>query len=505
MNILIVDDEPLILKGLTNIIKQEYPYMTDIRSSLDGMDALEQLESFQPDLIITDIYMPEMNGFELIASVQNKGLCKRLVILTGYDDFELARKAIRLQTIDYLLKPVNKEELMAILGKVSKDMELEKLKAREQELAKVREMILYNIPYEEAMFQGSTAQTLFPYPCNLMIILQVMDAAQADAVRELARESLPENGVFYDFVTSYKKQCIFLCNLPALLRDDEFVDLSESLLVALVGDMRCDIGLYQDMVDLQQLNELYGKAERNLFYNKHVPSDVLPQPAVSGKPKDDDNWRKGMDALLNANHASEASVYIQSYVHKQIAGSKNDAETLKSVYAEILSEMSIYMQNLGISAETLIGRQAAKLHQISNEEALYHRMDAVISAVSHDLGKARSKANYSDSITKILNYISNYYATDISLERIADVVYLHPNYVSILFKKEMGVTFIRYLHTYRTNKAKAIIDLDSDIAFSKVASMVGYENPGHFFKIFKKFTGVTPGQYRDSHPKENCR
>lgn len=242
LKILLVDDEPLILRGLVNIIKSGAGFSTDIVSAIDGLDALDKLDTFQPDIVITDIYMPEMNGFEFIKEVQNRGICHRFVMLTGYDDFELVRKAMRFKALDYLLKPVDKEELLGLLAKISAELE------------------------------------------------------------------------------------------------------------------------------------------------------------------------------------------------------------------------------------------AGEIGQLTKENA---------------------KNNYSESIRKVLHFIDNNYKNDISLESVADVVHLHPNYLCILFKKETGVTFIQYLHTFRVNKAKDIILGDDEIAFNKIAYMVGYDNPCHFYKIFKKFAGVTPGQFRE--------
>src|SRR5699024_6391906 len=107
LKLMIVDDEPLILKGLKKMIDKKNTSWTNVLSAVDGVDALEKLEEFQPDLLMTDIRMPEMNGFELINIVKRRGFCKRFIILTGYDEKEYLHRAIRSRVIDYLLKPVN--------------------------------------------------------------------------------------------------------------------------------------------------------------------------------------------------------------------------------------------------------------------------------------------------------------------------------------------------------------------------------------------------------------
>ncbi|MFD2115503.1 response regulator [Paenibacillus yanchengensis] len=121
MKLLIVDDEPIILRGIVQIISEAIEQI-DIVAVSNGPEALKQLESLTIDLIITDVNMPVMSGLELIEECKKRNNCDRFVILTGYDEFEYARQALRLGVQDYLLKPLQKEELLAIIAEVSMDL-----------------------------------------------------------------------------------------------------------------------------------------------------------------------------------------------------------------------------------------------------------------------------------------------------------------------------------------------------------------------------------------------
>lgn len=114
---MIVDDEHLIRKGLTHMIINSNEMFSEIKEASDGVEALELLESFQPDLLITDIVMPEMDGLELIREAQKRDV-DRFVILSGYDDFKYAQQAIRLHVTDYLLKPIDQNALSDLLSKI---------------------------------------------------------------------------------------------------------------------------------------------------------------------------------------------------------------------------------------------------------------------------------------------------------------------------------------------------------------------------------------------------
>jgi two-component system, response regulator YesN len=122
MKLMIVDDEPYILEGLTKIIKEALTGFIEIVEATDAFEALNKMSGFHPDVVITDLNMPEKDGFALIEEAKKAGYCDRFVVLTGYDEFEYARKAIRAKVVEYLLKPINQDEIVAILEEIAGEM-----------------------------------------------------------------------------------------------------------------------------------------------------------------------------------------------------------------------------------------------------------------------------------------------------------------------------------------------------------------------------------------------
>jgi two-component system response regulator YesN len=125
MKVMIVDDENAILRGVSKIISENNTYQFDIELASDAQQALQKLSAFHPDLMITDIYMPFINGLELIEKVREAHLCERFIILTGHENFNYAKQAIRFKVEDYILKPINKKELMDTIVKIASSLELE--------------------------------------------------------------------------------------------------------------------------------------------------------------------------------------------------------------------------------------------------------------------------------------------------------------------------------------------------------------------------------------------
>jgi len=122
MKLMIVDDEPYILEGLSRIIKEASTCFSHIEEAADAFEALDKMSQFAPHVVITDLNMPEKDGFALIEEARQAGYCDRFVILTGYDEFEYARRALRTGVVDYLLKPINQEEIGAILNRIAGEM-----------------------------------------------------------------------------------------------------------------------------------------------------------------------------------------------------------------------------------------------------------------------------------------------------------------------------------------------------------------------------------------------
>ena len=118
MKVLIVDDEPLILNGLIKIVREASPPGTEVREAGNAPEALAVMRTFMPDVTVTDLNMPEKNGFELIEEAKEGGLCDRFIVLTGYDDFEYVRRALRVGVVDYLLKPIDRDEIMVLLARI---------------------------------------------------------------------------------------------------------------------------------------------------------------------------------------------------------------------------------------------------------------------------------------------------------------------------------------------------------------------------------------------------
>jgi len=118
MKLLIVDDEPIILRGLVKVVQDAASIGSEVRSAGNAYEAIEVMKAYMPDVTVTDLHMPERSGFDLMREAKEVGLCERFIVLTGHDDFEYVRRALRCGVVDYLLKPLDKDEISGILKNI---------------------------------------------------------------------------------------------------------------------------------------------------------------------------------------------------------------------------------------------------------------------------------------------------------------------------------------------------------------------------------------------------
>ncbi len=241
MKILIVDDEPLILNGLVKIVREVAPAGTEIRDALNALEALETMKSYMPDVTVTDINMPEKNGFALIEEARLEGVCDRFIILTGYDEFEYVRQALRSGVVDYLLKPLDKVEIAALLKRVREELPV----ASDSEYSRHAERILAYMQsnymndlsldhladrmnlhpnYISSLFKKETGDTFVNYLNSLRIreAQKLLKAQPRLTVGEIGRQ------VGFDtkhyFTKVFKK---YAGTTPGAFRVDDLDDLEE--------------------------------------------------------------------------------------------------------------------------------------------------------------------------------------------------------------------------------------------------------------------------------------
>jgi two-component system response regulator YesN len=491
LKLIVADDELQILSGIVAIIRS-MKADADVCTAENGYEVLSLLDSgYRPDLIVTDIYMPGMDGITMINEIRRRKIDCDIAILSGFEDFQFAQQALRNNVMDYLLKPLDRGQLAELLQKVE-DKKRESLE--QSAVSMIREAMLYDIALDETLIDSNSVSALLPHPYFLVISVVFRHDGAPRPDPDAVMEALGDRGRVLCIESNQRNQMILLANLPAPPDASRLAGLSSALRQSGGGEF--DFGVSGVSGAVSDLHRLYISSLQAAFCSTALPSGACAKAADA------------MESLvgfgrffemLDASGGRVGETALQ-LAKSSIQGRGDDLFYVRLVYIEIMSLITVYLNNSGVSFD----KCCLFLKNLGGSLAEIDSADRMLEAVSREASQmegmtSAAPTNNETVVNTIKKYIQDHYTNDISLDKVAELVHLHPNYVSSLYKRNTGMTFIQYVHHVRIDKAKEMILLDPDLAVDKAGVLTGYENPSHFFKVFKKLTGMTPGQFREKN------
>ena len=524
LKVLLVDDEPVILEGLKVMIDWEQEGLQVVGSASDGMEAFQMIRELSPDIVITDIKMPRMSGLELLERVREKGNKQTgFIVLTGFDDFSYARRALKLEAIDYLLKPVEKKELLGALKKASMiHEEINRSRKTDNELQK--EVLFHNII---SLIDGKSDNASIN---NVKQYLGKLTGVRYISI-ELGENHESISGATVDDKRRMQKQMYSVC-LDYV--EDEYRVLFD---VSLRGSSY-DVGfiysdeLLKDGVSEQEYFSEFKKMldDRLGFPVIFIPGrkvDSLAEIAVSCKSV------AMADSLREWNTYEDADeAKLASFINSGLAVDKKEVDELvKSVtrnrkediikQATQLVDSFQGMENRFISMIIdylifgLIGTAKELDSQIDQEEVLRYISDSVyeeielksdsenLSRILVDYAEYLDELRSSNSAGILKNIeedIRDNYRENLTLKELGAKYYINASYLGQLFKAKYGTTFKSFLHRIRIEKAEELL-VNSDMKMYSIAEAVGYKDTDYFIDHFIAEKGCTPSKYRKEKNK----
>lgn len=531
----IVDDELWVCQLIKRIVNWEELNFSIVGEAYDGNEALELIKTKKPELVITDIRMPGIDGITLIKNVKELGLETGFIIISGYSDFEYAKGALKYGALGYLLKPIDRKELTDLLMSVRTEM------------FKNREKVV-----EEKLVKGKLARSLNQLQKQFFTNFLLSDSTDAEKIdiEMLNREyeSKFRQGCFQTVI--YKIDYKSIGKVDEASEKEALDDIQEAVLSEI--EPYCF-----DVVTVRLKNQLvcilnYQSGKENTIQNS-IRATFEKVRAGSHLMRDFDltvgiGSHEADFCLLPfsykwANNSIKARVSLG--VNKILDISKHTFSTVelkelfpidKEMKLSHLLEMSDNNASLEIIGEILgVFKEKADINpclifDVSLEIAevffkVMRRLDIGIekeyiskSKVYSDIGECKSIAYILDYFKKLLDgarsfynnlkqnqnrkaiemvkaYICDHYKEEVNLNDAASLVFLNPKYLGELFKKETGINFSDYVINYRLDVAKELLK-DVKYRTNEVAEMVGYKDAKHFSKLFKKIVGVNPAEYK---------
>ena len=509
IKVVIAEDKPLILRSIKSKIESFSDELKVVGEATNGLDALSLIEELEPDIVFTDIRMPVMDGLELVAKAREKYEELHFVIISGYDDFEYARQALKLKVSDYLLKPVKQTELNNILDKTISEIRLNKLNETKT--------------YIQSILQSSSSTPDLKAPdlcCESYwtVLLNagpytnfVIDYAnpfndywsKKDIEKVLSCYIYPENNFWVFDGRSFNELIVVLG-----LSENESFDIK-----SLVNSIREEFDHSSVPVSIAVSKPMENCSEIGI--ETQILRAFLKENIIFGKPGD--FYRDEMKlfssrelTILDSSVEKKLITFIQNGLKKNFLKEINklfsywelnnytqsNIESLLKQIIKLCQKHSLKNSGFDIDLEL----EADEIISSSKDYyALFQGMSFIFEQffTSYASGDAGSKYNR-DVVSKVEAYFNTSYANPITIGEVAKMVNFHPVYLSRIFKEVNGVSPMEYLTSLRINKAKDLLLSDPDLSLKDVAEFVGYTNPFYFSRVFKTVTGKSPSEYRNA-------
>lgn len=507
-NLLLIDDEQIALDGLSRYIYWEnMGFRLKAKASCIA-DAKQIIQNEEIHVILTDIELVEESGLNLIKWVNANYPKIFCVVLTGYRSFEYAQKALRYGAFDFLVKPVQFDVLRQTFSRLKTKLETsENTTQKNKEYIQMKKLNLLRRCISDKTFipdPSSLAELSLP-ECTSLFIARIclMDKILLpECTKEFLFSQLEKQ-------YSWKYQPDSFCVDSAELTVIFYGVSGETLLEQMARfqqscSLMLKIGISDQAGSFAELYPAYKQAGQSLDYAfwKHDTALVCfqdIQPLTEKRYAFSLELRTSFMECLQTKDLNRMTELVDQEL-SNLCHSSNRINLLHSFCVELLMFISHYLRS------QVPGYTGSEIIQMIRQLIALTQQDDICAYLRSCLFSLWSEVrevtiHNSDMLLQIQQYIGEHYMDNISLQHLSEVFFLHPNYLSRLFKEKTGQNFIDYLTMVRMEKAKEFLR-NSHLKISEISFAVGYETPKYFSSIFKEKFGITPKEYRNSHTIE---
>lgn len=521
--ILIVDDESYFRTYLKSCISWEDYNFQICGEASNAEKALKMLPDHTPDIILADIHMAGMNGIEFSRIVKQSYPNIHIILITGYNEFESAKQAVKLGVSNFISKPFEKSELIDSLLKVKKELYdrnnqknlLASLQTKYEDTAPVaKRTILYSLLAGESSSDHQKAEheikrfgiALPAFPAAALIM-------ESNPVRECSAPA--EKAAEEDFQRLIGRKCLFFTHRDLLIGlveldgdkvDDRLLQGCQRFLsnwkCRFPGDVT--IGVGTACSSFSQLTDSYRKASialRNKFLlgNNHVIS--YQSLKISDSISEMYPFGLKNDLLMYARLLDREKVRSTiSEIYHSLRRKTIQIDFVYILYTELMSNCFSFLAEYGYASSEVFGPDFSPFEILLKQHTIQEVSEYVESVYLKVISflRCKKRANSVGAVKKAKEYIDqNYFQKNLTIEDVSRKVFFHPSYLRLLFKKEMGITINEYITSIRMEKAKELLSKNR-LSNSDVAERVGYSDAAYFSKCFKKYYKVNPSDFEKS-------
>lgn len=544
--LILVDDEEEVRKGILEKIDwRKYGYEI-IGEAANGIEALEISEKIAPDVVITDIKMPFMDGITLSGRFKERFPAVKIIILTGFDEFEYAQKAVKLDVEEYILKPISSKELIEVILRVKKRIDDEITQKKDIEILRdyykkslplLREKFLgllitsrlskdeilgksrsYGLRMDGRGFVTSVFNIDFP------TVIAYSDSSDTKDFKETSDFSMSQDkelikiailNISEEIINKYDSGIVFLHNdyiIIIFTTEDDNKDIFMGKVLSILGEICQSILKYHNQTvtigvgaycsDISNINFSYENAITALDYrlilgNSRVICIEDVEPNCTRRVVFDELKERSLAGCIKVGTTEEIEEVIDC-LFKELIDGKTSFNECQVYLLEMLTTILKVAKDMSVDMDNLFGHNYnlfVEIYKFNNLIEVKNWTTKICIKIRGYITKERQDT-CKLLVKKATEYINNYYYdAHMTIDMICCNLHISPTYFSTIFKRETKITFVNYLTHVRMEKAKELLRR-SNLKTFEIAEKVGYSEPNYFSYCFKKSFNISPSEYR---------
>lgn len=507
---LIADDRSDERKVIKFLLKK-FDFQFSIEEASNGKEALEKLKHSPTDILFTDVKMPFMDGIKLASVAKELYPNIQIIFFSGHDDFEYIKKALSLKVVDYILKPVNPLEFQKTISSVLQTTEqLQKiLIQKENNALYLKDHILYRIINKTSLevleSEYPTIDLSYLKDYTRLFLIQ-FDEALFDQIQAEDNSFSCHDAIFniindpcdYINLNPFQSLLLFKNERHASKHYKELAMKIENQISSLYGK-NCYLSVSSEIKGSNDILRAYEEAEAYLEDRFFLSDTYIFSGDTSYLSNEDYSWQDNYLLQAVQKDIQFKDIYSLKHDISKFFEKYQNSPSLSHIYIRFIccNLLQILYEELPEYRKSEFKHKVTSIYSTQNLQEIRVLIDNVLDEVIKKLEIEQQSPNHAINVVK--QYIYEHYNENLSLELLADKVFLSYRYLSSLFIQETGCGINKYIKNVRMDKAKELL-FNTNMKVSDICKAVGYSNVSYFCKSFKDNFGVTPEKYREIHP-----
>lgn len=502
--LLIVDDKAIIRKGLIQMIDWPALQVELFGEAENGEKAMQIIKDTKPDIIVTDIKMPVMDGIALLKEVHSTYPDIKTIVISGYDEFEYARQAIKSGSVDYLLKPIDPVDLNESIKKCIQMIYESKPKKESDLENKQLTEVLYRLLHNFGGIAPGVAHIVDYFSKKYNAFCVTIIRCEGVELKSTICANLPGYTGNLDtyFIDTAKELITIFCACSTM-----GTDLLETRIISVLNNFigtldepspRICAGVGKVCENLSELNSSYDTAREVMIYSLLTEVNfiegvhLLQTKKLSHLPVND--YEDRLTVSLTSGNVKEVKSILENTLKKGTDSKDVSMVNIRLLLAD-LCHILLKSDNSMASEIQKFMKDINSPDYLLNFGSWDNIKKIILNLYELTAKKFLEGTKSKESVVmRIKDFIENNYSSEIGLEEIAVRFHMNASYLSNLFKKEVGENINGYITRTRIQKAQRLL-AEGNVKTAQVAQMVGYADYTYFHKVFKKVTGMTPKEY----------